>query len=198
MDRRVDVSELGGLTAELAPGGELYVAFVQLEDRIGHRLGVRRGGVDRPLLTSLESTAEQIWPLSPPLQQYNLQPLTDGQQAALLVGMAGRSHWSVSISPDPSRQGWLFDVACRVQQEPEWLGSSYRCGTRPAKQDSRTASFEIDPFVLTICVELSAEVTGPYLSLDGDRLAVVQPECKGPLPGTHRWKYLIRNGFASP
>jgi hypothetical protein len=191
MDRRVDVSELGGLTAKLASGGELYVAFLQLEDRIGHRVGMRRGGIDRPLLTSLESTAEQVWPLSPPLQQCNLQPLADGQQAALLVGMAGRSHWSVSISLDPSRQGWLFDVACRVQQEPEWLGSSYRCESRPARYDSRSAAFVIDPLILTICVDQSPGVSSPYLNIDDDHLAVVQPEHTGPLPSTHRWKYRI-------
>ena len=51
----------------------------------------------RPLLESIEGTATDDWPPSPPLQSLSIETLPDGRRVALLVGMAGRSHWSASI-----------------------------------------------------------------------------------------------------
>jgi hypothetical protein len=53
----------------------------------------------------------------------------------MLVGGAGTSHWAMCVSP---RDHWIdrqsldfqvelvFDVACRFNEAPWWLGSSYR------------------------------------------------------------------------
>jgi hypothetical protein len=41
------------------------------------------------------------------------------------MGMAGRSHWSLSVAVAPSLTALEFDVACRPAGEPEYLTSGY-------------------------------------------------------------------------
>jgi hypothetical protein len=41
------------------------------------------------------------------------------------MGMAGRSHWSLSIAVNPSLPALEFDVACRPAGESEYLSSGY-------------------------------------------------------------------------
>ena len=80
----------------------------------------------RVILESVEGTPNQNWPPSPPLQELHLESRPDGKQLALLVGMAGNSHWSMSVEFDPAAGKALFDVACRVKREPGKLASTYR------------------------------------------------------------------------
>ncbi|MBL9123800.1 MAG: hypothetical protein JNG90_09220 [Planctomycetaceae bacterium] len=75
---------------------------------------------------SIEGTPEEDWPPSPPLQELHLEARPDGKQLALLVGMAGTSHWSLSVEFDPAAGTAVFDVACRVKRAPGGLGSRYR------------------------------------------------------------------------
>jgi hypothetical protein len=43
------------------------------------------------------------------------------------VGLAGRSHFSASIAGHPAlADTLLFEIACRIQERPGWLGSTYR------------------------------------------------------------------------
>ena len=45
------------------------------------------------------------------------------------VGLAGRSHFSASVTVHPQlADTLLFEIACRLQEPPEWLGSTYRHG----------------------------------------------------------------------
>src|SRR5262245_46882266 len=55
-----------------------------------------------------------------------METLPDGRCAALLVGMAGRSHWSGSIEATPASAEIVFDLACRHSGAPQELGSRYR------------------------------------------------------------------------
>lgn len=65
------------------------------------------------------------WPASPPLVEVS-SVQTDRGPAILAVGRAGRSHFSASIVPQPSTPDTLlFEIACRLQETPAWLGSSY-------------------------------------------------------------------------
>ncbi len=59
--------------------------------------------------------------------------------------MAGKSHWSQTVTADAATASLSFDVACRVQRQPDWLGSTYRPAgraqdvawvSRPAAPDS--------------------------------------------------------------
>ena len=79
------------------------------------------------MLESVEGSASDDWPASPPLQNLSIEELAPGRRAALLVGMAGRSHWSASIEPVPGQAALLFDVACRTSDSDVSLGSRIAC-----------------------------------------------------------------------
>ena len=65
---------------------------------------------------------------SPPLQQIHRDRSNAGEPLMLGVGMAGRSHWSLSVRLD-LREGLVeFDVACRVKESAGRLASTYRLG----------------------------------------------------------------------
>ncbi len=78
--------------------------------------------------TSLEGAGERgddRWPASPVLVEVSLVELADGP-AILGVGLAGRSHFSLSVAACPAHgDTLLFEAACRIQEPAAWLGSSY-------------------------------------------------------------------------
>jgi len=111
------------------PVGEisLVVEFLLRNDRYQRTVSVIDGlGQNRRLLESIEGESGDDWPESPPLQSLHVEDRPDGRQVALLVGMAGRSHWSASIEPAIDRAELVFDIACRHSAMPAWLGSQYR------------------------------------------------------------------------
>lgn len=109
----------------------LELRFRQHGDRQGHSLAWVREGQSTTMLESLEGDDQSAWPPSPPLQQLSIEQRETGD-VALLVGMAGKSHWSLSVEALPD--GALrFEAACRLSpaeaQLPahaRWLGSTYR------------------------------------------------------------------------
>jgi hypothetical protein len=115
-------------------GYRLQVDFFKLADRYGHRLSVvLRDEAGRetlvPLAESVEGTSDDPWPPSPPLQSLSIERLSERCTAALLVGMAGRSHWSASIEAktEESFVGLIeFDFACRSAELPRSLSCEYR------------------------------------------------------------------------
>jgi hypothetical protein len=110
-----------------ASGLRLHVEFHWLGDRFGHVISaIHSSGEIHPLLKSVEGTTADNWPPSPPLQSLSIETLPDGRRAALLVGMAGGSHWSASIESSQARAELIFDLACRHSKEPNWLGSKYQ------------------------------------------------------------------------
>lgn len=106
-----------------ALGNALRVVFYRRADRIAHR--VEHAASGRVILASVEGTDSDEWPPSPPLQELHLSPTASAASAALLVGMAGRSHWSMSAQAPPEPVGVSFELACRLQARPIWLGSQY-------------------------------------------------------------------------
>lgn len=115
------------LEAKGADGGILRVEFLWRGDRFGHAISiVNPGGEAELLLESLEGTSADDWPASPPLQSLHREALADSRTALLLVGSAGRSHWSASVEASASEPGLLFDLACRPGTPPGWLGCRYR------------------------------------------------------------------------
>jgi hypothetical protein len=118
----------------------LRVEFVWRGDRFGHAISwINEDGVAQPLLESIEGLGTDAWPASPPLQSLTLHTLPSGHPAALLVGMAGRSHWSASVEATAGRATLQFDIACRHSAQPEWLGSRYRFFGEWAKRVSIVA-----------------------------------------------------------
>jgi hypothetical protein len=104
--------------------GRLAVVFRRRGDRIGHRIVFVGDTVEQLLLESVEGTPDEPWPASPALQEGRIET-TGGRNAAMLVGMAGKSHWSVSIEADAQRESLLFDVACRIKLGGGQLASAY-------------------------------------------------------------------------
>lgn len=111
-------------------GRGLRVAFYQQGDRYGHVVATvvkasTGQEVVTPLLVSKEGTASESWPPSPPLQSLSIEQRATGA-VALLVGMAGSSHWSMSVEAHAESGQMKFDVACRAASSTDWLGSIYR------------------------------------------------------------------------
>ena len=113
------------LQIEIAPQWSLRLSFERRNDRYGHRVETLHDGRVSTWLASIEGEPDDDWPPSPPLQQLSIETLPDGVTAALLVGMAGKSHWSLSAHGDPQQGGFWFDAACRVRHVPQRLGASY-------------------------------------------------------------------------
>jgi hypothetical protein len=104
--------------------GRTGVVFVWQSDRWRHSVSID----GMPLAISLEHTAggrDRSWPASPPLVELSTLETPNGP-AILAVGLAGRSHYSASISPHPAEpDAMLFEIACRIKEPPVWLGSTY-------------------------------------------------------------------------
>lgn len=118
--------------------GETTLAFVWEGDRWRHSITLPSGTI----VESLEGPVpggDPRWPASPPLVEVSVATTAYGP-AALAVGLAGRSHFSASIVPLPEAQGvLLFEIACRLHEEPVWLGSSYLLDGRPVRVAAATA-----------------------------------------------------------
>src|SRR5262245_61442427 len=106
-------------------GESLRVEFLWRGDRYGHVISAADDAGDFvPLLESLEGTPADDFPPSPPLQNLHRETLPGGRPALLLVGAAGRSHWSASVEAQDA--GLSFDFACRHSGPASWLGCRYR------------------------------------------------------------------------
>ena len=110
---------------------QLAIEFYWESDRWRHAIGwLDQDDQFGVWLRSLEGSPAESFPPSPPLQDLDLHQLPGGD-AALGVGMAGKSHWSFSISILPCESGdyFLADHAClekpTVVGQEYWLGSSY-------------------------------------------------------------------------
>ncbi len=163
---------------------DLRVRFYWHLDRYAHEVSRRIDGNWQPLLTSVEGSPADDWPASPPFQSLHIEQRDDGRTLALLVGMAGKSHWSASIEIEAGQQQpspcVSFDVACRVHDCPPGpLGSAYRRVDATAGSDAG----------------LSVELThryGPATLEDvaGGSRVVAQPNADAG-PQTIRWDYRL-------
>jgi hypothetical protein len=105
------------------------VRFVRVADRFAHRIELGQYP-KRAYIFSKEGAPVDAWPASPPLQQLHFETLKDDLRVALLVGGAGKSYWSLSVSAKSDPNRWIFEAACRVHSTDvpsaiSSLGSSY-------------------------------------------------------------------------
>jgi hypothetical protein len=103
--------------------------------------------------------------------------------------MAGTSHWSVSVETDTARAEMVFDVACRISQQPRFLGSSYLSTQPVAAAQRQPVSLAAGVILesLPVCKEV-ANATGAIEIADSEiKIAAVSPE----VGGTPRWKYRL-------
>jgi hypothetical protein len=125
-------------------GGGLGLQFVFRQDRYAHEVWLDDGSAWVCVLQSVEGSASDDWPASPPWQSLHVESRPDQRQLALLVGMAGKNHWSASIELDPAKSQIHFDIACRVRgAERGPLASRYRPLGSIGALDAKSATFSI-------------------------------------------------------
>lgn len=184
MEEKSPIAQLESLAVD---GRRLRVEFLQLGDRIGHRVvAVRADGSEAVLLRSheLDSVAES--PEAPALQSVHVQPLADREgHLAALVGMSGANHWSLIVEPDAdaSLPRLIFDAACRTKRDGlERIVSRY----------ARTAEAVRADGVLIELLALSDQSVAPRIEEIGDQVAIIREIVPIDVaPTTVRWRYAI-------
>lgn len=161
------------------------VHFWREADRFRHQVTLDASAGQRLWLASVEGAADDIWPPSPPLQELHLEQRPGGIQVALLVGRAGRAHWSLSVEADGSRGTLLFDVACRSRGTADKLHSSYHCSDDCLLEAERAllSGYEVRPLEGEMHFD---GVTGNCLSIGPQQNARDAGQVQ-----TFRWCYQI-------
>ena len=187
-------STLSREVARLSAGG-LRVEFSREGDRYAHAIYLLEGDAEICVLESVEGDAADGWPPSPPLQALEFEKWTDGGRLALLVGMAGRNHWSVSAELDPDEDQVVCDVACRLQEAPDEPGdlrSSYLVhGEMELDATNHLVLVHVPEGGCELRVE-PVDAAPVDFAIDGDSLVLTPRPDAGDLPRTTRWKYVIR------
>lgn len=171
-------------------GRGLRVTFTWDEDRFGHEIACLEGRSVTVCLRAELGTQQDPWPASPALQQLSLEELQPGRPRALLLGMAGKSHWSQSVEADAATASLTFDVACRVQRQPRWLGSSYRTLHDDWGSSAREGRIAVGAGV-ELSVEPAADSLPSRIERAGDLLVIAAGLRTLRFPSTVRWKYRI-------
>jgi hypothetical protein len=197
--------------------GDFKVEFAAIGDRVRHTvyaaIGSDGGGASSPrwraVLHSIEGDTDVDWPDSPPLQELHVEQ-RGGGDVALLVGRAGRSHWSASIGVAASEDGrpsLTFDVACRASSRPVLLGSAYRLadGVRwlgktswPGGDRARWRSIVLLHPADDGAWEFAVDEPSSIVAVPNcDRAAVRPVVGENAFPATVRWRYWLRRTSTS-
>lgn len=184
------------LETPLGDGLALVLQFPRVSDRWGHRLSLVGPEGEVVLLRSQEGDDQSSWPESPPLQCLSIEQRRKDHSVALLLGMAGGSHWSASIEPDPQRRSLVFELACRVSARPEFLGSHYTLGpaVRPAGEAAAGethAAFLAGPHRFQLTTEALPEGLTASISTGENRFAVRYSHPFQDGRRTYRWMYRL-------
>ena len=178
----------------LFAGGGLSVALSHACDRYCHTVlagaGDNTGAGDnmRAILGSLEGADQEAWPSSPPFQEVHIERPRNGIETALVVGRAGRSHWSASIEADRSQEAITFDIACRSSGAIEWLGSRYRCLVEVGALPDGARTLVLTPEYELEVLEGDLQLT----EMVATRALTITPRFRSsPTAQTVRWKYRI-------
>ena len=176
------------LDAVDACGAGVRVAFYRHERRVAHRIALVSSAEVQWVLSSVEGDSREAFPPSPPLQQLAIEKLDGGRTAVLLLGMAGRGHWSVSVESRPSERAVRFDVACRARVvDQAGLHSVYQM-LAPWQLSASADTAELIGHCG--CVRLAASPDAgclTTLNVQAGHL-VVGPQRLGG-SSTHRWRY---------
>lgn len=165
---------------ETAPHNDTIVRVEFAPSSFQHCIDMLRAGEAIASLSEIESPEAAPWPPSPPWQELHVHQQPAGGKVLMLVGRAGASHWSMAVSRDESRRSIVFDVACRLRQLPDFLGSTYRVsGALPRALQIQSLALDDGS---TALVER------------GDTDVVVRPAFHVSPPATVRWKYAVRCG----
>lgn len=179
----------------------LEVVFERRVDRFETRIHLVDGPTTSPLLQSVEDVGP--WPPSPPWQEVHVHSQSGGGHVLMLVGRAGKSHWSMSVTAESDRPALVFDVACRIRERPTFLGSRYQAASplthasqlpSGESDDARVQILEIRPpnvVSATARLEADAALQTVLRAEDADYVVILPELLAKNLPATIRWKYRI-------
>jgi hypothetical protein len=164
---------MGNKRERVLEAGCLRVRFTWHDDRWAHEVWLRDTAAWRLLLRSVEGTSTDDWPPSPPLQSIEAPRNAADRQIALLVGMAGKNHWAVSVELDSRAALARFDAACRIRGMSGPLGSRYEV---------------LGPLEGVVAQSGNARVVAEPAKL------VIEPQANAPASAaqTLEWSYTIR------
>lgn len=184
MEEKSPVAQIESMSVD---GRRLRVEFLQLGDRIGHRvLAVDADGGVAVLVRTLELTADEELPEAPALQSVHVQPLADREgHLAALVGMSAANHWSLIVEPDADAKAprLIFDAACRIKRD-----GLNRIVSRYARtaEAVRAGRFRLE------LLPLSDQSVAPRIEAIGDQIAIIREIAPADVaPTTVRWRYAI-------
>lgn len=100
----------------------ISVQFYRFENRFGHQIDIDLAAGSLKLRT--DDALVDEWPPSPPLQDIHFEDRGE-HQLLFGVGMAGQTHYSLSIDCD-LRHELKFEFAARLKALPDFLGTRYR------------------------------------------------------------------------
>lgn len=188
------MSELKHLEAIGPDATGLRTSMEWRNDRFAHVVDWIAGEQVFRLLESVEGTAKDFWPPSPALQDLSVEQRTQSRQVGVMVGMAGNSHWSMSMENDHLQRSLLFDVACRVaDEEAGSLGTTYRSSVPVKIVDpiQKIAELSIAGRTCRIKIESTGRGELDDLEIDGNLIKITPTETPVSWPATVRWKYRL-------
>jgi hypothetical protein len=187
----------------------IRVVFFRAGDRYAHRVEVwdARQGAWCSEWESVEGTPDEGWPASPPLQQLHVEQRPEGK-VALLIGMAGRTHWSaavevVRVGGVPSGPRIIrFDVAARVSQGNRGTDGIGRHLTSTYRRNSRQANEGAGERQASIRLEVSGGPISAESETCNAELRVIRPGDPPPhacTATTVAWRYAfeVEHGILS-
>ncbi|MBC8352738.1 MAG: hypothetical protein H8E66_12150 [Planctomycetes bacterium] len=180
------------LNAVNTDGLGLQVQFFWHQDRHCHTISLLVDDRRIPVFESVEGSNVEDWPPSPALQQLSVEELRPDTLVGLLVGMAGKSHYSISIEPTSGRAAFVFDVACRSSEPPEQLGSGYLLVAHGLTPDGdHDAIISVEGRTMVIRCDRDGETTA---KIKDDQLGTRIEPAMINSGGTTRWRYTIELG----
>ena len=174
---------------KLTEGVGLRTTFVWRDDRYAHVVTLIEPKGEHMLLESAEGKPDDPWPSSPAFQQLSVQGTGD-QRVVFLVGMAGKSHWSMSVVVSQPQRGIVFDVACRVNESVGILGSSYLADGY-TMVDPSTAVGECGAIRYALVLGPKMTPVAQSLTTSADQLRVDCLTTHSTVPYTARWQYAV-------
>lgn len=179
---------------EITKGGlAASVSFEKLPDRFSHLIEFSNSD-QRILLASEEGSSDQIWPFSPALQELHFESRSE-TDVLLAVGMAGDSHFSLSVESNRINE-LRFEFACRFKKQPEFIGSTYKVTQAAISIDDDSADKstgisllenELFEFTPSNATELTCEFSNGKTS----RLQALNLNRPEILPNTLQWGFTL-------
>lgn len=153
-----------------AQGCGIRVVFQKEGDRFSYTIFGVSNGEERPLLSTVEGSADDFSPPSPPFAELHQQG-----EMSFLSGATTLGHWSMSVE---IRDGKIyFDAACRAHKEIDNLGCTYRV---------HTSGVDTSEYALELGAATTSESKGGTLHIGPESSALSAAQ---KFPTTFQWRF---------